>query len=63
MKPTFITSGTVETVYHEDGTVFGFNVGRKNSGSIFLTSLIDEFHRKGIRVYVDKYGSYWTKKA
>lgn len=63
MKTTFVTSGEVETLIKNDGTVFGYKVGRKSGSTIFLTKDIEEFHVADNHIKVDEYGSYWVKKT
>jgi len=63
MKVTFNTAGTVETVFKEDGTIFGYKVGKKSGSTIFVTKLIDEFFEENVAIYVDAWGSFWAKKA
>lgn len=62
MKATFVTSGEVTAAYNEDGEVFGYNVGRQDMGSIFLTKAIGEFFQAGNQIVVDAWGSFWVKK-
>jgi hypothetical protein len=62
MDYTFKTSGTVEPIYKQDGTLFGYNVGRKDAGTIFLLGCIDEFYEVNVSIYIDRWGGYWAKK-
>lgn len=62
MKATFVTAGTVDPVYDDDGKIRYYNVGRKDMGTICLTYLLEEYYTAGIHVIIDGWGSPWIKK-
>lgn len=56
----FKTTGFVETLYREDGTVKGYRVFH-TEGSVHVTNVIDEYYYKDNLVHIDKWGRPWVK--
>jgi hypothetical protein len=65
MTPTFITTGECKQVLSTNPAtpthVDHYEVGRKGMGTIWMLNAVPEYYVKGKSIYIDKYGTPWTK--